>query len=355
MESRIKSVITEIHPIDRTLVAAGQAHLDSLTKPQGSLGRLEELALQLFLINGGKAPVSDPCRIYTIAGDHGVVAEGVSASPQAVTRQMVFNFLNNGAGVNALASTAGAGLCVVDAGVCGEDFPDHPALVRNKIAQGTANLVKGPAMTREQCLAALQLGMQLADTSHADGIRTLGTGEMGIGNTTPSTALYCAYLDLDPKVVSGPGAGAPPEMVERKAAVVSAGLQANREAIVSGDAIDILAALGGLEIAALTGLILKGAHNRQVVCVDGFISTAAFVAAWRMNPAVVDYCVLSHASAEPGHTKALQSVGLKPLLHLDMRLGEGTGAACAMFLLRAAAAMYNQMATYEQAGVSTND
>lgn len=349
---RIQSIINDICPVDSTLAAIGQAHLDNLTKPQGSLGRLEELALQLYLINNGNPPAPDPCRIYTVAGDHGVVAQGVSAAPQAVTQQMVLNFLNGGAGINALAATANAELRVVDAGVCGDDFPAHPALIRNKIAPGTADLSHGPAMSREQSLDALLLGAKLADSALADGVRTLGTGEMGIGNTTPSTALYCAYLNLDPEDVSGPGAGGPPEMVRRKAHVVRDGLHANRDAVESGDPLRILTALGGLEIATLTGMILKGAYNRQAICVDGFISTAAFVAAWRMNPAIADYCVLSHASAEPGHAKAVQAMGLTPLLHLDMRLGEGTGAACAMFLLRAAAAIYNNMATFDQAGVS---
>lgn len=352
MKTTIQSVVDAIQPVSQNLRAKGQAHLDNLTKPQGSLGKLEELALQMFLIREGKAPCPDPCRVYTVAADHGVVVEQVSAAPQEVTRQMVLNFLNGGAGINVLAKTANAQLRVVDAGVCGEEFPAHEHLVRNKIAQGTANLAKGPAMTREQCCEAVELGMRLADEAHQEGVQTLGTGEMGIGNTTPSTALYCAFFGLDPQTMAGPGAGAPPAMVAHKAQIIQQGLNANAQAIQSNAPLAILAALGGLEIATLTGLILKGAHNRQLICVDGFIATAAFVCAWRMNPAVADYCVLSHASAEPGHMEAIKAMNMTPLLHLDFRLGEGTGAACAMFLLRAAAAVFNDMATFEQAGVN---
>lgn len=351
MEARLKDVLAAIAPVDRTLEAEGQAHLDSLTKPVGSLGRLEDLALQLFLVQEG-APQPDPMRIYTIAGDHGVNEEGVSPYPQEVTRQMVLNFLNGGAGINVLARTVGAELFVVDAGCCGGPFDEHPALIQAKVAPGTANLAKGPAMTREQCVEALLLGASLADRAHADGVRVLATGDMGISNTTPSTALYSAFLGLDPADLTGPGAGLPSASLPAKTAVIRRGLEANGAAIDSGDPVDVLAALGGLEIAALAGLILGGARNRQLVCVDGFISTAAYLCAWKIAPAVKDYCVISHGSAEPGHAAALKAMGLDPYLHLGFRLGEGTGSACALFLVRAAANIYNQMATFASAGVS---
>lgn len=352
MRQRLDSVLSAIAPVDRSLAPAAQAHLDSLTKPRGSLGRLEELALRLCLAQGGGAPRAEPCRVYTVAGDHGVVEEGVSLFPQEVTRQMVLNFLNGGAGINVLAREAGAQLFVVDAGCLGPDFDEHPRLVSAKVAQGTANLAKGPAMSMEQCLEALLLGVSLADIAWAEGVRVLGTGDMGIGNTTPSTALYCAYLGLTPEAMAGPGTGLDPEGVRRKAQVVRRGLAANAAAVAGGDALEILAALGGLEIACLAGLILGGAKNRQFVCVDGFISTAACVAAWKLAPAVTDYLALAHASAEPGHRLAAEKLGQKPLLDLGMRLGEGTGAAVAMFLLRSAAAVYNGMASFAQAGVS---
>ncbi len=351
MQEKFDAVIGEIRPVDRALAETGQAHIDNLTKPKGSLGRLEELALQLYLIQGG-APAADPMRIYTVAGDHGVNEEGVSLFPQEVTRQMVMNFLSGGAGINVLARTADAQLYVVDAGSCGGTYDEHPNLIQAKIAPGTANLAKGPAMTREQCLEALLLGISLADRAAEAGVKVLGTGDMGISNTTPSTALYCAYLGLKPEAVTGPGTGLDKKAVASKANVVSKGLVANSEAVDSGDPLNILAGLGGLEIATLAGLILGGAKNRQLVCVDGFISTAAYVAAWKICPAVKDYCVISHVSAEPGHREAISVLGLKPLLDLGFRLGEGTGAACAMYLVRSAADMYNRMATFADAGVS---
>ncbi|MBG0789396.1 MAG: nicotinate-nucleotide--dimethylbenzimidazole phosphoribosyltransferase [Desulfovibrionaceae bacterium] len=352
MENDFNKVLAGIEPVDQGLAAKGQAHLDDLTKPRGSLGRLEELALQLYLIQEGNALVAGPMRVYTIAGDHGVNAEGVSLFPQEVTRQMVLNFLNGGAGINALAGTVGAELFVVDAGCCGGRFDDHDMLIQAKVAPGTANLAQGPAMSREQCLEALMLGVSLADRAHADAIRVLGTGDMGIANTTPSTALYCAYLGLDPVDVTGPGTGLDAGSVAAKAEVIRRGISVNKDAVDSGDPLAVLAGLGGFEIAALAGLVLGGARNRQLVCVDGFISTAAYLAAWKICPAVRDYCILSHASAEPGYKQAVEAMGLTPYLDLGFRLGEGTGAACAMFLVRAAADMFNKMATFSAAGVA---
>ena len=351
MHNELNKTIEAIQPLDHSLAEKGQAHLDNLTKPQGSLGRLEELALQMFLIAGGQAPKADPMRIYTIAGDHGVNAEGVSIFPQEVTRQMILNFLNGGAGINVLAETAGAQLYVVDAGSCGGTYDEHPNLIQAKITQGTANLAVGPAMTEEECLKALMLGISLADRAHADGVNVLGTGDMGISNTTPSTALYCAYLGLEPESMTGPGTGLDADGVVSKANVIRKGLVANKAAVDSGDPLKILAALGGLEIAVLAGLILGGAKNRQLISVDGFISTAAYTAAVKICPAVKEYCIISHASAEPGHVKAVAELGLSPLLDLGFRLGEGTGAACAMYLVRSAADMYNKMATFADAGV----
>lgn len=347
-----EAILSEVKPLDQSLAAKGQAHLDNLTKPQGSLGRLEELALQMFLVQEGQPIQADPMRIYTVAGDHGVNEEGVSVFPQEVTRQMIANFLNGGAGINVLAKTAGAQLYVVDAGSCGGTYDEHPNLIQEKIAQGTANLATGPAMTREQCLKALMLGVSLADRALADGVKVLGTGDMGISNTTPSTALYCAYLGLEPESMTGPGTGLDKDGVANKAAVIRKGLIANKDVVESGDPVGILAALGGLEIATLAGLIIGGARNHQLICVDGFISTAAYTAAWKICPTIKEYCVISHASAEPGHVVAVETMGLTPLLHLGFRLGEGTGAACAMYLVRSAADMYNNMATFADAGVA---
>lgn len=352
MRAQLDAVLNAIAPVDLGLEPAARAHLDNLTKPRGSLGRLEDLAARLVCIQGGGKPAADPARIYTVAGDHGVAAEGVSLFPQEVTRQMVLNFVGGGAGINVLCATSGAQLFVVDAGCLGGTFPEHPSLIQGKVAPGTANLALGPAMTEGQCVAALLLGVSLADRAAAEGVRVLGTGDMGIANTTPSTALYCAYLGLEPREITGPGTGLSAQAVARKAEVIGRGLAANARAVASGEPLAILAALGGLEIACLAGLILGGAKNRQAVCVDGFISTAAYAAAWKLCPHVREYCVLSHASAEPGHARAVAALGLRPVLDLGLRLGEGTGAAMTVFVLRCAADIYNKMASFASAGVS---
>ncbi|WP_419780928.1 nicotinate-nucleotide--dimethylbenzimidazole phosphoribosyltransferase [Maridesulfovibrio sp.] len=349
--SELKKIVSAVQPVDPDLESSARDHLDNLTKPLGSLGRLEDLAVKMYIASGGKAPQSDPARIYTIAGDHGVNEENVSYFPQEVTRQMVENFLEGGAGINVLARTSGVELMVVDAGCQGGPFPEHPSLIQRRVACGTANIAKGPAMAEESCLQAIALGISLADEAHAEGVKVLGTGEMGVSNTTPSTALYCAFFDLNPVEITGPGGGIDSEGVKRKIGVVQRALEANAETVRTSDSLAILSALGGYEIAALAGLIIGGAKNRQMVCIDGFISTAAYSAAVKLCPAVSGYCVLSHASAEPGYAKVIKALGRRPLLHLDMRLGEGSGAALSMFMLRAAANIYNDMASFDDAGV----
>jgi nicotinate-nucleotide--dimethylbenzimidazole phosphoribosyltransferase len=352
MSRTLSDILAAIRPVDASLFPQAKAHLDNLTKPRGSLGRLEELAERLFALSGGRTPRVDPARIYVCAGDHGVAAEGVSLFPQEVTRQMVSNFLAGGAGINVLAATAGIDLRVVDAGCLGEAFAPHPRFAGWRVASGTANLATGPAMSRETCEQALLLGVSLAEAAAAEGVAALGTGDMGIANTTPSTALFCAYLGLDPADVTGPGTGLDAGGVGRKAAVVAKALTLHAPTIAGGDAVAILAALGGLEIACLAGLILGAAASRLPIAVDGFISTAAFVAARAICPAVADYAFVSHASAEPGYAPVMAALGQKPLLDLGLRLGEGTGAALALFLMRAACNIYNDMATFASAGVS---
>ena len=348
-----EATVAAIRPVDESLEAPARAHLDDLTKPQGSLGRLEDFAAQLYKIAGGKAPGVDPARIYTVAGDHGVVKGGVSLYPQEVTRQMVANFLNGGAGINVLARTAGVDVAVVDAGSAGGPYPEHEGLIQMKVAEGTEDLSEGPAMTIDQCVHALANGIRLADDAAAEGLRAVGTGEMGIGNTTPSTALYCAYLGARPEEMTGPGTGLGAEAIRRKREIIRKGLEINTEAIQSGDPVRILAALGGYEIATLAGLILGAAKNHLAVAVDGFISTAAAVAAWKICPHVLDYMFFGHTSAEPGHIKAVGAMRARPILDLGLRLGEGTGAVMALFTLRSAANIYNEMATFSQAGVDS--
>lgn len=341
-----------VAPVAATRAAEAQARLDSLTKPLGSLGRLEDMARQLYAIQE-KAPLrARPARMFTIAADHGVVEEGVASTPREVTVLMVLNFLRGGAGVNCLCEAAGADIRVVDAGVDADPFPSHPRLIDAKIARGTANMAKGPAMTYEQCAKALELGITLAEAARKDGVLVLGTGEMGIGNTTPSSALFCAYLGFSAAAMTGMGAGVPPAGLAHKTAIIQQALDANRAAVAGGDPFAVLAALGGLEIAALAGLIIGGAARRMAVMIDGFIATAAYVAASRLAPAVRDYCFFCHGSAESGHAKVLEALGQKPLLDLGMRLGEGTGAALGFTLLDAAARIYNDMATFDDIGIA---
>ena len=337
---------------DPDLVRKARKHLDSLTKPLESLGRLEELAERLFAIQGSSPISASPARMLTIAADHGVVAEGVASSPKEVTRLMVNNFLQGGAAINSLCEAAGAQLRVIDAGVDSGPFASHELFIDAKIARGTANMAEGPAMTDEQCARALKLGCDLAESAFRDGVRVLGTGEMGIGNTTASSALLCAYLGFSAAEMTGMGAGVPRAGLEHKTRVIEKALRTNAQAVESQDSFSILAALGGLEIAALAGVVLGGAARRMAVVIDGFISTAAFTAAWKMAPAARDYCIFSHASAESGHARALERLGAKPLLDLGMRLGEGTGAALGFFLLEAAAKAFNNMATLEKARIA---
>ncbi len=341
-----------IAPLDPAYLAKGQARLDNLTKPRGSLGRLEEVAARLYAVQETFPLRPGPAAMFTIAGDHGVVDEGVASCPREVTRQMVLNFMNGGAAINVLCAAAGVDLFIVDAGMAEGVLPDHPRFIRAKVGPGTANMAQGPAMSVEDCAKALELGVGLAETARQNGARALGTGEMGIGNTTPSSALFCAYLGFSAAEMTGMGAGVPPAGLAHKTAVIEKALAANAQAVRGGDPVRILAALGGYEIAALAGLILGGAARRMAVAVDGFIATAAYTAARAINPLVRDYCFFSHGSAEAGHGKVLEKLGERPLLDLGMRLGEGTGAALGLFLLRAAADIFNDMATFESAGVA---
>ncbi len=361
MSERIHDAVRAVRPVRRELEAEARAHLDNLTKPRGSLGRLEDLAARIYCIQEGglldqtrdrRLLYVDPARIHTIAGDHGIVAAGVSLFPQEVTRQMVLNFTAGGAAVNVLCRTVGAQLQAVDAGSCGPEYPETAGLMQRKIAPGTNNFLEAPAMSAEQCRAAVELGLDLADTAAEDGVRCVGLGEMGIGNTTPAAALYCALFGMTPEQAAGPGTGLPPEGVRHKAAIINQALQRHAPAIASGDGLEILAALGGYEIGTLTGLSIGAARRRMLLLVDGFIASAAYAVAWRLCPAVADYAFFAHASAEPGHNTALQAMGAAPLLDLGMRLGEGTGAALALPLLRASANVFNDMATFAEAGVS---
>ncbi|MDR2801456.1 MAG: nicotinate-nucleotide--dimethylbenzimidazole phosphoribosyltransferase [Desulfovibrio sp.] len=291
-----------------------------------------------------------PARVYVICADHGVVDQGVSSQPREVTAMLMRGFLAGGLGINCLCRSVNAQALLVDAG-CAAFIPGHPQLIRANIAPGTADMSLGPAMDVEQCLAALRLGVQLAAQAHQDGVRALGTGEIGIGNSTAATALFCACLGFAPEEICGMGAGCPPGGIEHKIAVIRKALQQNEKAVRDADPLAALSAFGGFEIIALAGLIIGAAARAIPVMVDGFISTAAYMAACRLAPAARFYCFFSHTSAEAGHIKILRRFGIKPFFELDMRLGEGTGAALGFTLLDGAASVFNDMLTLDSAGV----
>lgn len=338
-----------IEPVNEDAAAKAQQRLNRLTKPLGSLGRLEELAKQLAGILGTASPSIRDKAIITMAADHGVVAEGVSAYPQVVTAQMVANFLRGGAGINVLARHIGARVVVVDMGVAGELAP-HPDLVVRKIGYGTRNLARGPAMTRDEAARAIQAGIEIVERELARGADIVGTGDMGIGNTTPSSAIAAVLTGQPAALVTGRGTGIDDAAYAKKVAVIERALKVNHPD--PADPLDVLAKVGGFEIAGLVGVILGGAQARRPVVIDGFISGASALIASALAPRVKAYLIAAHRSQEPGHRIVLERLGLRPLLELDMRLGEGTGAALAMPLLEAACHILNDMATFEDAGVS---
>ncbi|ACD97377.1 nicotinate-nucleotide--dimethylbenzimidazole phosphoribosyltransferase [Trichlorobacter lovleyi] len=346
---RITATLERIRPLDQQLLAQTQTRLDNKTKPLGSLGRLEEFACRLVAITGQEQPDLSRKAIFTFAADHGVTEEGVSLYPREVTAQMVFNFLRGGAGVNVLARHAGAEVRVVDVGV-DHDFENCPGLVHRKVARGTRNFCTGPAMTTDETAAALLVGIDLAAQCKAEGIGLVGTGEMGIGNTTPSSAIIAAIGGFEVAQVTHRGTGIADQALANKIKVIERGLALHRPD--PAKPLEVLAAVGGLEIAAIAGLVLGCAAERIPVIVDGFISTAGALIASELHPQVRDYLFAAHQSVEVGHRFMLERTGLRPILDLDLRLGEGTGAALAMPLIEAGARILAEMATFEQAGVT---
>ena len=345
----LATTLSRITPLDTDLLQQTQTQLDNKTKPLGSLGRLEEFARKVVTISGSPTPDLSKKVIFTFAGDHGVVEEGVSAFPKEVTPQMVLNFLRGGAGVNVLARHAGAEVRVVDVGV-DFDFEDCPGLIHKKVAHGTRNLTRGPAMTRNEALAALAVGIELADQCKQDGVGLVGTGEMGIGNTTPSSAIISAIGGFSPEQVTHRGTGINDQALLVKISAIKKGLELNQPDPT--DPLDVLAKVGGLEIAAIAGLVLGCAANRIPVVVDGFISTAGALIASELHPQVREYLFAAHESVEVGHRFMLDRIGCRPILDLDLRLGEGTGGALAMHLIEAGVKILLEMATFEQAGVA---
>jgi nicotinate-nucleotide--dimethylbenzimidazole phosphoribosyltransferase len=346
---KYEQTMQAIRPLDNALESKVQAHLDDLTKPQGSLGRLEELARRYCLIQGTHRPKLGRKRICCFAGDHGVADEGVSAYPKEVTPQMVYNMLAGGAAINVLTRHVNAELVVVDMGVA-SPLENAPGLCRRKIRGGTDNIAAGPAMTRAEAETAVAAGIELAEAAAGEGVTMLGTGDMGIANTTPATALLAAYLGCPVEDITGRGTGIDDQRLAHKIEVIKRALAVNRAHLA--DPLGTLAALGGFEIAGIAGLVLGAAANRLPVVVDGFISTAGAVAACALCPNVREYVVFSHLSQERGHRAIMQALKARPVLDLDMRLGEGTGAALAMAIIEASVKIYNEMATFSGAGVS---
>ncbi|MDK2820517.1 MAG: nicotinate-nucleotide--dimethylbenzimidazole phosphoribosyltransferase [Clostridia bacterium] len=345
----LKNTLSLIEPLNKEAMDKAQAHLDDLTKPPGSLGTLEKLAKRLAGIKG-EVPSHLLRKTHILmAGDHGVVSEGVSAFPQEVTPQMVLNFINGGAAINVLARHAGTELILVDIGVASE-LPELPGLINKKIAMGTKNLAKGMAMTREQAITALEVGIEVASEKIDSGAEVLGIGEMGIGNTTPSTCILAAFSGIPVEKITGRGTGVDDKRLELKIKAIKQGLEVNKPN--KEDPIDVLMKVGGFEIAGMAGVILAGAAKRVPVIIDGFISGAAALVATRLAPLAKEYILASHLSEEPGHAVLLELMGLEPMLTMQMRLGEGTGAALAMNLVDAAIKIYYEMATFSQAGVS---
>jgi len=347
--TRLAELLSAIAPPPPGGADAAERHLDSLTKPAGSLGRLEEIALRLAVLRGGAPEVRHPV-IFTFAADHGVAAEGVSAYPQVVTAQMVENFLRGGAAVNVLARQAGARLVVADFGVAAP-LERSERLVACPIGPGTANIAAGPAMAREQAVRAIETGAALAQQALDAGADLLATGEMGIGNTTVASAIAAALTGGAPERVTGRGTGVDDATLDRKVAVVRRALEVNQPD--ASDGLDVLAKVGGFEIGGLVGVILAGAARRVPVVLDGFIAGSAALIAVALAPAARHALFAAHRSAEPGHALVLDHLGLTPYLDLSLRLGEGTGAALFIHLARAAALVWSEMATFKGAGVSS--
>jgi nicotinate-nucleotide--dimethylbenzimidazole phosphoribosyltransferase len=339
-----------IEPLDEKAIGEARARQDQLTKPQGSLGRLEELAIQIAGIRGQVTPVIRDKAIIVMAADHGVVVEGVSAYPQEVTAQMVDNFLQGKAAISVLARQVGARVVIVDMGIAGPLKTHRPGLVSKRIGPGTHNLARGFAMSRRQAIQAIEAGIEILEAEQGRGLDIVGAGDMGIGNTTASSAICAAMTGVAARDVAGRGAGLDQSRLAHKVKVIEEALSIHRPD--PGDPLGVLAALGGFEIAGLVGLMIGAAFHRLPVVIDGFISGAAALIASCLAAPLRDYLIASHVSAEPGHRVMLRHLGLTPLLDLELRLGEGTGAALGIFLAEAATKLLAEMATFSEAGVS---
>jgi len=371
LSKKIEEIVKNIKPLNKILLEQTQERLNNLTKPLGSLGQLEDIAKQLVAIIGKDKQVLKNKTIFTLAGDHGVAEEGISAYPKEVTQQMVYNFINGSAGVNVLARHVGARVVVVDMGIEGSIQDIHLRMLRGcggqavhriqqgifknrKIGFGTRNFTKGPAMTEEEAIKSIEAGIEIVEEEIKNGgIELIGTGDMGIGNTTPSAAIASVVCNVEPETVTGRGTGINDKVLQNKIDVIKRGIEKNKPD--SNNGIDILSKLGGYEIGGLAGIMIAGASHRIPVVIDGFISGAAALVADKISPLAKQYWIAAHCSTEPGHKIMLEYLNLRPLLNLNMRLGEGTGSALAMNLIDASLKILNEMATFDSAGVSKKE
>ena len=347
LSAQLQKLIARISDLDEEAMAKIQERLNSLTKPRGSLGQLEQIARQLGGIQRTSNPRISKKAVLLMAGDHGVTEEGVSAFPQEVTPQMAYNILSGGAGINVLARHAKADVFLTDVGVA---FPLEGNFIHKRVANGTQNMTKGPAMTRLEALQALLVGADVAAEKIADGYNLLATGELGIGNTTPSSAIVALFTDSSIEDVVGRGTGIDDEGLIKKRRAIEKAFAVNRPD--KADALDVLSKVGGLEIAAIAGSILQAAASHVPIVIDGFISTAGALIAAKLAPKSTLFMIPSHGSVEIGHRRALIELGLEPVLHLNLRLGEGTGAVLTFHLVEAALHILEEMATFADAGVS---
>lgn len=349
MNEKIAKIIQNIKPINFKLMEKAQEKLDNLTKPQGSLGQLEDFARRIVGISGTLSPVIKRKVIFVMAGDHGVVEEGVSAYPQEVTFQMVYNFIRGGAGINVLARHMGAEIVVVDMGVA-KDFPLEESITRKKIAYGTSNMAKGPAMSKDEAERAIIAGIEVfEDELNKKRIDIIGLGEMGIANTTSSSAIVACLTKSKVEEVTGSGTGLNQEQIKNKIKVIKKALEVNKPN--PQDGLDVLSKVGGFEIGGLVGCILAATSHRVPIVIDGFISAASALIAIKLAPLAKDYIFASHNSVEKGHKIALKYIGKVPMFDLGMRLGEGTGAALGISFIEAGVKILSQMATFKEAGV----
>jgi nicotinate-nucleotide--dimethylbenzimidazole phosphoribosyltransferase len=349
-EDALRSLCAQIPAPDPELAARTQARLDGKTKPRRSLGRLEDLACRVASLTGQASPRLGERAVVVMAADHGVADEGVSAYPQEVTAQMVLNFARGGAAINVLARQANARVVVVDLGVKAPVEPPPPGVRSERVGPGTRNFTREPAMTRAQALQAISVGAALARELHASGVGLIGIGEMGIANTSSASALTCAFTGASPEEVTGRGTGIDEAGFARKLEAIRRGLALHRPD--ARDPLGVLAALGGFEVAGLCGVVLGAAALRIPVITDGFIASTAALCAARIEPRAAGCLLPSHRSVEVGHRLVLKALGLQPLFDLDLRLGEGTGAALAMGIVDASLRILDEMATFETAGVS---